>query len=83
MLRILWAVWHSDCVMNGGGIFLNRMKTRRPAVVYPNGQLSFIQIQGGSVMLSHFFDPEMLTIYSLSLFSGAIFFYMATREPHL
>ncbi len=34
-------------------------------------------------MLSHFFDPEMLTIYSLSLFSGAMFFYMATREPHL
>ena len=34
-------------------------------------------------MLSLFFDPEMLMIYTVSMMSGAMFFYMAPREPHI
>jgi hypothetical protein len=34
-------------------------------------------------MLSMLFDPEMLAIYALSMMSGAMFFYVATREPPL
>ncbi len=29
------------------------------------------------------FDHEMLLIYALSMMSGAMFFYVATREPRL
>jgi hypothetical protein len=32
-------------------------------------------------MLPMLFDPEMLLIYALSFFSGAMFFYVASREP--
>lgn len=34
-------------------------------------------------MVSMLFDPEMLTIYTLSVISGAMFFYVATREPRI
>jgi len=36
-----------------------------------------------SKMWERFFDPEMLSIYCLSLLSGVMFFYVATREPHV
>ncbi len=34
-------------------------------------------------MLPMLFDPEMLQIYAFSILSGAMFFYVATREPHV
>lgn len=34
-------------------------------------------------MVPMFFDSEMLLIYALSMLSGAMFFYVATREPHI
>jgi hypothetical protein len=35
------------------------------------------------MMFPMLFDSEMLLIYALSMMSGAMFFYVATREPHL
>lgn len=34
-------------------------------------------------MLPMLFDAEMLVIYAISMMSGAMFLYVATREPHL
>ena len=34
-------------------------------------------------MLPMLFDTEMLLIYILSMISGAMFFYVATREPNV
>jgi hypothetical protein len=60
------------------------MKTTSTDIVCSIGQLSFIQIQGGRfVMLPMVFDSEMLMIYAISMMSGAMFFYVATREPRL
>ena len=55
-----------------------------PSGVYPFGQLSFIQVlEKDGAMISMLFDPEMLAIYALSVLSGAMFFYVATRGPRL
>lgn len=34
-------------------------------------------------MVPLLFDSEMLIIYALSLLSGVMFFYVASREPHI
>jgi hypothetical protein len=44
---------------------------------------SFRFREGEETMFSMLFDPEMVAIYVLSILSGAMFFYVATREPHL